>query len=188
MKKSVFFSMAAVAVLFSSCKDEDDNTPPPVNEEELITTVVLNFSPTSGGTDVEFRFTDLDGAGGNAPVIDNGVLADSSAYDVTVQFLNETESPAEDITAEVLAEAEEHQVFYLIEQGLELDFDYQDTDGDGNPVGIMTEFYTGAPGTGSLQVVLRHEPDKAAQGVAAGDIANAGGETDVEVTFEVTIQ
>ncbi len=187
MKKSIFTMLSMALVILSSCKEEK-NTPPPVNEEELITTVVLTFSPQSGGDVVEFRFTDLDGSGGNPPVISNGVLTDSSTYDVTVMLLNEAESPAEDLTAEVLAEAEEHQVFYLIEVGLEMDYIYQDTDADGNPIGLMTEFYTGASGSGNLQVVLRHQPDKSAQGVNVGDITNAGGETDVEVTFEVTIQ
>ena len=35
----------------------------------------------------------------------------------------------------------------------------------------------------SMTVILRHEPDKAGAGVSDGDITNAGGETDIEVTF-----
>ncbi len=86
-----------------------------VNEEELITTVIMTFTPQGGGNALEFRFTDLDGTGGNAPVIAADDLPDSTTFDVTVQFLNESENPAEDITAEVLAEAEEHQVFFVVE-------------------------------------------------------------------------
>ena len=37
-------------------------------------------------------------------------------------------------------------------------------------------------------MTLRHEPAKDASGVAAGDITNAGGETDIEVTFDVTVE
>ncbi len=187
MKKLIFSFVALTPILFTSC-DPDDNTPPVVNEEELITTVVLTFTPKVGGNALEFRFTDLDGTGGNAPVITADVLPDSSTFDVTVQFLNESVSPAEDITAEVLAEAEEHQVFFIVEAGLPLDFDYMDTDADGNPIGLLNTFYTGAPGMGELQVILRHEPNKDGQGVDVGDIANAGGETDIEVTFDVVIQ
>ncbi len=187
MKKLIFSFATLTAILFTSC-DPDDNTPPVVNEEELITTVIMTFTPQGGGNALEFRFTDLDGTGGNAPVIAADDLPDSTTFDVTVQFLNETENPAEDITAEVLAEAEEHQVFFLIEQGLQMDFDYEDMDADGNPIGLLNTFYTGTPGMGELQLVLRHEPNKNAQGVSVGDIANAGGETDVEVTFDVVIQ
>ena len=38
-------------------------------------------------------------------------------------------------------------------------------------------------GHGQFTVTLRHEPDKSAQGVSAGDITNAGGETDIEVSL-----
>jgi hypothetical protein len=37
-------------------------------------------------------------------------------------------------------------------------------------------------------VTLRHEPDKGAAGVSGGDITNAGGDTDIEVTFPVVIE
>jgi hypothetical protein len=43
-------------------------------------------------------------------------------------------------------------------------------------------------GTGKLKIVLRHKPDKNASGVANGNIANAGGETDIEVEYNVVIQ
>ena len=36
--------------------------------------------------------------------------------------------------------------------------------------------------------MLRHEPDKSAAGVSSGDITNAGGETDIEVSFNVIIE
>jgi hypothetical protein len=35
---------------------------------------------------------------------------------------------------------------------------------------------------------LRHEPAKSAAGVADGDLTEAGGETDVEVVFEVIVE
>jgi len=37
-------------------------------------------------------------------------------------------------------------------------------------------------------VTLRHQPDKGAIGVSDGDITNAGGETDIEVLFDVIIE
>ncbi|HBK71516.1 MAG TPA: type 1 periplasmic binding fold superfamily protein, partial [Flavobacteriaceae bacterium] len=36
--------------------------------------------------------------------------------------------------------------------------------------------------------ILRHEPNKSASGVSDGDITNAGGETDIEVIFNITVQ
>jgi hypothetical protein len=35
--------------------------------------------------------------------------------------------------------------------------------------------------TGNIVVILRHEPIKNAEGVASGDITNAGGATDAQI-------
>ena len=52
----------------------------------------------------------------------------------------------------------------------------------------MTTLTTGEAGTGTLSIILRHEPAKDASGVSDGQIANAGGETDIEVSFNITIE
>lgn len=175
----------AIAVTAFSC-DKDD--PEPVNEEELITTVVVTFTPSGGGADVVASFRDFDGAGGNAPIITNPTLSANTDYSVSVQFQNEASSTTEDITAEVEEEATEHQVFYEVASGLNLTYTYADEDGDGNPIGLIGTVSTGAASSGSLSVVLVHEPNKTASGVSAGDASNAGGEEDVRVSFTVTIQ
>ncbi|MFT7376933.1 MAG: hypothetical protein ACI88Z_000758, partial [Sphingobacteriales bacterium] len=56
------------------------------------------------------------------------------------------------------------------------------------PLGLQTTITTTDVGNGTLTVILRHEPNKSASGVANGDISNAGGETDIEVTFNITVQ
>jgi hypothetical protein len=174
------------SVTLTSCDKDDPEIP---NEEELITTVIYTLTPEGGGNAVEFRFTDLDGDGGDAPIISNGTLAANTTYSSVITLLNETETPAKDITEEVEEEAEEHQLFYeFSNMSFSGGFDYADADGNGNPIGILTTFATGTPLTSDLTITLRHEPDKGAVGVAAGDITNAGGETDIEVTFEVTVQ
>jgi hypothetical protein len=69
-----------------------------------------------------------------------------------------------------------------------MDHAYDDMDGSGNPIGVANTYLTGDAGSGTFTVTLRHEPNKTAAGVADGDITNAGGETDIEVEFPVTIQ
>jgi hypothetical protein len=39
-----------------------------------------------------------------------------------------------------------------------------------------------------LKITLRHEPNKKASGVVGGSITNAGGETDIEVSFDVEVK
>jgi len=173
-----------VVVALSSCKKDDPDIP---NEEELITTLELTLTPT--GPDVVFSFQDLDGDGGNAPVIsDTTSIMANHDYSASVRFLNEAESPAEDITVEVDDEGDEHQVFYQFSNGLNATSAYTDADANGMPIGLSSEIATGDASTGQMTITLRHEPSKSATGVSTGDITNAGGETDIEVTFDVAIQ
>jgi hypothetical protein len=182
--------LGAVLLVFSSCKKDD---PEPVNEEELITTVKLSFQEiVSSGTPtpapVVFTWKDLDGDGPGAPVVDAINLKANTQYSLTLQFLNESENPAEDITPEIKdEEPEDHQIFFKVENFPTANnfvfVQYNDTY-EGRPIGILSRFQTGsAASNGKLTVTLRHEPNKGASGVSAGDITNAGGETDVEAIF-----
>jgi len=157
--------------------------PEEVNEEEVITTMTVTLSAASLTT-VTLESQDLDGDGPDAPMISvSGDLVANTTYSGTIVLLNETETPAEDITEEVAEEDDEHQFFFST-GGAVMGTAYSDMDGDGNPVGINFELTTGDAGTGTLQVTLRHEPKKPNDGT----LADAGGETDIAQTFSVTVQ
>ena len=185
-----FLTCLFITGMIVSCSSDDD-TPPPVNQEEVITTMTAVFTPQGGGTAVTLRIQDLDGDGPDAPVLtESGPFASGTVYNGTVQFLNELETPADNITLEVAEEALEHQVFYSVTNNLGT-FNYTDMDSDGNPLGLTFTFETPviiAPMAGDLTIVLRHEPNKDAAGVSDGDITNAGGETDIEATFDVSVE
>ncbi|MBC8755110.1 type 1 periplasmic binding fold superfamily protein [Kordia sp. YSTF-M3] len=181
------FSTLVIITLFSSlfiaCSSDDD-APVPVNEEELITTVTVTLTPTGGGTAITLESSDLDGDGPNDPVITvSGDLAAMTTYNGAVVLLNETVTPADNITSEVQAEAEEHQFFYTTNASLDLTTSNYDLDANMNPLGITFDLTTGAASTGTFTVTLRHEPTKPNTG-----LADAGGETDISSTFTVTVQ
>lgn len=187
MKKTpIYIAILLLALFFilTSCgKDEDPVIP---NEEELITTLILTLS-TDGANPVALSFRDIDGDGGNAPEIMTAALKANTTYRGSLRFLNELTNPATEITDEVAEEDTEHQIFYIVENtGLSITYD--DTDQDGNPIGLSTIFNTGSAGTNKLTVIMRHEPDKFAAGVSAGSITNAGGETDIEVEFDILVE
>lgn len=164
--------------------DNDDDVSEPVNEEELITTVRVELTPMGGGTPIVLQSQDLDDDGPNAPVETvSGSLNANTTYTGTVQVLNESETPSENITLEVIEESDEHQFFFTAAGGLNVSTIYGDFDGDGNPLGTMITVATGDASTGSYTVTLRHEPTKPNTG-----LADAGGETDIASTFQVTIQ
>ncbi len=172
-----------VSSLFIACSSDDD-TPIPVNEEEIITTLTLTLTPAAGGTAITLQTRDLDGDGPNAPVISiSGDLAPMTTYNGTVVLLNETVTPADNITLEVIEEAEEHQFFYTTNASLDLTTSNFNLDANSNPLGTTFDLTTGAASTGTFTVTLRHEPTKPNTG-----LNDAGGETDISATFTVTIQ
>lgn len=194
--RHVFLSLSLLLFL-ASCSDDAD--PEPVNEEEVITTLSLVFTPQGGGQAVEYRFTDLDGDGPNAPVTEvipaASTLTFGTSYDVSVSFFNESEIPVENVTTEIAAEDDDHLVVFSYPAGLFSTFTYNDTDGT-FPVGLSTQCTVGNSGLaqGFLTVILVHEGDKTASGASLGgevlnaSRANTGGETDIEVTFsDITV-
>jgi hypothetical protein len=170
-------------LLFTACSD-DDNAPVPVNEEEIITTLTVTLAPNGGGDAITLQTRDLDGDGPNAPVVEvSGNLAAGATYSGSIILLNETETPAENITEEVEEEDDEHQLFYTIGGGLDVTTEYANFDGNGNPLGTEFTLTAGAASSGTLTFTLRHEPTKPNTG-----LGDAGGETDIETTFSVSVE
>ncbi|MBX2965024.1 MAG: hypothetical protein KF845_02675 [Cyclobacteriaceae bacterium] len=178
-----FLSTFLVAtLLLVSCGDD----PEPAHEEELITTLTVTLTPT-GGAPITMTFKDLDGDGGGAPeyIYSSGgnaaVLSASTTYTATITLLNESENPAEDITEEIEEEADEH-LFCFTPTGANIGIAYDDEDDNGLPVGLTTTWTCGDAGTGTVKIVLRHQP-----GTKTGACPGPG-ESDIEVTFNVSIQ
>lgn len=184
--------------------DDVKETGEPENENEVITTVTLDFTPDAGGDALSFSWSDPENDG--SPVIDD-ISLPQGGYTLSVSFLNALEEPAEDITVEVQDEGDQHQVFYTgsAVQGpatgdnasAVIEHAYADTDGNGLPVGLDNTVTTLAAGSGDLVVTLRHMPPEsgeavktaeAAETVAAEGMSGIGGDTDVEVTFSLTVE
>lgn len=162
----------------------DVKTPTETNPEEVITTVEIELDGTV------YRWADVEQDG--TPEVDTIELTAGSSSAMTVRFLNELETPAEDITIEVEREGDEHQV--LFGTGDTLTYTYGDTDSEGLPVGLVGTLAASTAGDTMLQVVLRHLPAESGQAVKvegledrfdAGDVLP--GDVDADVTFPVTI-
>lgn len=180
MKNSKYFFLAILAFslfTFTAC-DDDDNVQ--LNDEELITTVELTF--TENGNSSTFTIRDTDGDGGNPPEKETIQLGTDKEYTIAVRFLDESNSnDVEDITVEVRDESDEHLVCYSATGDFTAPT-ISDMDTAGNPLGLATAVSTTQAGTGTLTVVLKHQPDKSLVD------ACSTGDTDVEVIFDVEIQ
>lgn len=179
MKKH-FLLLAALATVAVACKDDDPvEDPHDDHEEELITTVKLTFTDSATSTSTVYMFQDLDGDGGNVPTIDTLFLDSSATYYVNAEFLNESESPAEDITPEIIAEDTDHLVCYSTSSNVGIEV--TDYDANNLELGLESTWSTMSAETGSVMLSLKHQP-----GIKDGSCSV--GETDVEVDFPLVVQ
>jgi hypothetical protein len=181
MKRAMFFTlMLLTSIGFLGCKK--DKADP--NEEELITTVRVKLTDKNGGAVSSFEFKDLDGEGGAAPTrFDEIVMQKGRAYDCSLEILNESVSPADNITAEILAEANDHQFYFVATDGL-VSVTNLNNDGKGLPLGTTSTWTaSGNAGTGTITITLKHKP-----GVKAAGDAVTIGETDIALSYRLKIQ
>lgn len=181
MKHVKFLAVVMLGgLILAGCKKKNNDEE---NEEELITTVKVNLTEVGTSNTLSFTWKDVDGPGGNAPQITPVVLGASKAYNCTLEFLDESKTPAEDITKEIKEEDDEHQIYYEVAAASLISVTNLNTDRRGLPLGTTSSWTTGAAGTGTLKITLKHKP-----GIkAAGDLVTKG-ETDIEIIFPVTIQ
>lgn len=195
-RQSIFFlGLLPSLLFFASCNTEDD-IPPAENEEEVITTVTLTFTPDGGGTPVAFSYHDPEGP--EDATADTIRLSANTTYQMNIKILNETVTPAEDITEEIREEQEAHlflfgwtgNIFSNPANGNIMDnrddVNYNDEDENGLPVGLSTTWTTAAEATtGSFRVVLKHQPDSKS---ATSGIDDGISDIDTDPVFPVVIQ
>lgn len=189
--------LLAILFVFSACSSDD---PLPENEEELITDVTLIFTEVDSngnpvGTPVEFKASDSEGLElGSSPTIETVSLTVGKRYLLEIELFNSVEN--EDITEEILEEADEHQFYFLGTAFISspvLTYNYDDADDDGNPVGLRGFVQVSqSPGFNNAQfrLVLRHDLNKNFPGANNPNWENfvqAGGETDLDITFPLVL-
>ena len=175
------------------------------HDHEVMTAVVLTFTSQADDSELEFSWSDADNSA--SPVIDDIVLQDASDYTLSLSFLNELEDPIEDVTPEIADEDDEHQIFItgsaVDGPATESNADavvghaYADEDVNGLPIGLDNDITTLGTGSGEFTVTLRHMPlesgnsiktEGAAGDVASGGFAAIGGDNDVQVTFDISVE
>ncbi|MES2589429.1 MAG: hypothetical protein V4622_10645 [Bacteroidota bacterium] len=183
MKNALLLVSSIVLLGLSACKkDEQDYwIPPGVNEEELITTFKITFTDTSGIQPTYTAiFKDIDGTGGNQPsLFDTIKLKANTVYSAKIDFLNESVSPVDTITNEILEEAADHLICFSHSN---INASILKTDSDGiYEIGLSSLWTISAASNGNVIISLKHQP-----GIKNGlcDL----GETDIELNFQVKIE
>lgn len=189
--KLYLIALTLVSCAFSSCTSED---PVPENDEELITDVTLTFVELDGsrspiGIPFTVKASDPQGIELGNPDIETIVLEKGKVYSMGISLFNSVSN--EDITEEISAEADEHQ-FYFLGSALVgnpfLIYKYYD-----NILGLdgrLQVAFEPVSNNGNMRIILRHALDKNYPGAAYPDFeeyAQAGGESDLDITFPVVI-
>ncbi len=165
-----------ISLLVWSCGKQKD--PPIPSEPELISTVRLIFSSDSQKT-IAYDYRVLDGE----KQVDTIHLAENQTYHLEIRFLHEYGTEAEDLTQEILDEAEEHLV---ILQSIPYEFiqwESGNQDPNGKPLNQEVSVRTGDAGEGSLRILLMHRPTNK----FGTDPSDSGGETDADALFPMVI-
>lgn len=175
------------ALLLIACNVSD---PKDSNEQETFTTAKLSYTNIADATDkpeATIKFKDGFGHGGDVLEKNETIkLKANAVYSVELLLLDESKTPADTISIEVEEEGHAHQVFYT-PASANLTVSYADKDKNNLPIGLKTTQTVGAVGTGTFKVTLKHQQEGTTILKSATSDVNTG-ETDVEVTFNVTVQ
>jgi hypothetical protein len=180
MKKTLS-SFLLICLLCSACKKDIDLTG---DDNELITTVKLHFS--EGETHQIFTYKDIDGESGMPPSIEKIVLKPNTNYQIKAEFLDESKTPATDLSSEILKEAVEHLVYYTPSPSSIGSYTYKDKDGNNLPIGLSGDFRTSMAQVGKLKIQLRHQPVIGNVPTKTGTLAP--GTDDVNIDFDLEIK
>jgi hypothetical protein len=211
-KTTKIMMLAAISSLtiVTSCKDKDKikpTTPTTGSPQEVITTMKLLFSNAASAI-TTYQFKDPDGDGGIVGFYGPGTTTASTQadsvinllannnYTVTILLLDETKTPVDTISNEVIEEATQHLITFnqlnpsplpnstVSIAGTNLEISYRDTDGGSPtqyPLGLKTSWIAGAAASKKeVKITLRHQP-----GIKDGTFAP--GDTDIEIPFKVKI-
>ena len=156
-------------IIFSACKKEA------VDEQENLNVLKLKIGSTT------YTWSDIDGAGGAAPKIDSIKLTPNGSFAVDVTIQDGSANPVKDFTPEIIAEKDAHLFIYKVTGATVIVSDLS-KDTKGKDFGQTATLKTGTASSGTLQILLKHNADK-----AASDPSKTG-ETDLDIVFPVVIK
>lgn len=172
------------ALLFQSCQKEEEIIFESI-KNEFLTTVQLRL--ISGTDTVVGTWKDLTPEDATPPDTSQAFLnlKTNKVYEGEAILLDETQSPAFNVSEKIKERANIHLFGYLPDANLAASSTYEITDFDTNtpalPLGLKFRVTVGAnPTNGRLNVILKHQPN-----LKNGTLTP--GSSDVDVKFNVSI-
>ena len=181
LNKSVLIStrlILASLFVFTAVQCSKDS-PDEIHEHETINRVTLTVTGADG-TATDYTWNE----GETEPTIN---LSANTTHRVSISFFDASDaSDVENITEEVIEEADEHFVFYEVSSAsLNISSASNDVqDSDGIDININTEWAAAGASSGVVRTYLIHGPTSK----TGSTRSSFGGGTDIELNFPVAIQ
>jgi len=183
--RNSFFSLLALAVIASlslvqvGCGHDHDE-----DKHGKITTMQVILTDVTGGNTISAKAVDLDGDGGNPPVVDTLTLQAGRSYTGRIELLDESVDPPISRTEEIRRDADTHLFRFTVLRGAQgrVIVSNLDTDSKGQPFGMRfnVQVTSGGAANGGLRILLEHHD--------TGDKGAGIFDTDIEAEFPVVIQ
>jgi hypothetical protein len=176
MKNISLFIFTILFAMLSCSKDH-------VHASDHDTITVFKYILTApDGSQSSFTFEDYDGEGGIAVLKTLSILKANTNYTGRIEVYTGDSGKLTQITDEIKSEGVDHEFFYQFNTTGAPTVSKTDVDVNNNPLGINTTFKTSSTGVFPLTIILRHKPTK-----PNTSLQTAGGDTDVEVVFEMNV-
>ena len=175
LKKTYLFYFPLLTIFIYSCSKDD---PDGINEQEYISNVVFNITSADGIS----QTIDWDISETNMQTIN---LKTNSDYNVGLSFENRSDpTDIEDVTIEIIDEADEHQVFFEFAD-VSVDVTSADNDTKVGSRGVLLKsvWNASSSGSGIVRVYLIHQPTN----FNATNREAFGGFNDVAIDIPVTV-
>ncbi|MBX7154541.1 MAG: hypothetical protein K1X91_06230 [Bacteriodetes bacterium] len=176
-----FLTLLTLGLIFSSC--EKSSTPSNTEHSEPTKLVITLTDITDASKTSTFSWSDADGSGGAAPIIDTMKVNAGKTYRGTIKVYDNKNT---DITSSIQNEKDAHQFFYQPKDGvaIRMSVGVNDKDSKNLPVGldITVSVLTGGSASGLLNVVLSHFDGIVKDGTTKSP------ESDIDIDFPVRIQ
>ncbi|WP_080054243.1 hypothetical protein [Spirosoma aerolatum] len=181
--KPSWLLLVPLTLWLSSCNKEEQSVAPTIDNESL-TTATLQLTNKANSADVVTATVDnLDKSADFSKATLN--LKANTTYSGVILLSDKSQTPATDVTAEIKDRQNIHLFVYTPSPTSLLTVTITDKDTNPSPgpypIGLTYDVKTTTAGTGSLNVVLRHQPNSK-NGTATP------GSSDLDTTFPVVIK
>jgi uncharacterized lipoprotein YajG len=172
LKLYIYFLFFTI-VLISACKDKQ-------LEQEVVTTIQLKLTDAAGVAKT-FSWEKKDPNGTAAPIVDTIKMVANKVYTGELTLLNAAVSPISDLTQEIRDKKADH-LFVFKPSAANVSIKITDLDANLKPVGLATTWTVQSASNGSINILLKHLPDKTATN------PETTGATDIDAIFPIKIQ